>query len=151
MEGKLQKAFEAFTDKELRVSELEGEEEDSQGTYYPLAGMTKETQKQLIADHFLFKEGDRHLQYANACNFWPKVGEEREEEEGSAGSWHLSQQRQDLLDLGERGGPHEDHLHARGQRRRPGPRPSRPRHQGLSLSPSSKGAVNRVEGAVLAR
>lgn len=31
----------------------------SQGTYYPLDGMTKEVQNSLIADHFLFKEGDR--------------------------------------------------------------------------------------------
>ena len=29
------------------------------GTYYPLLGMTKETQNKLIEDHFLFKEGDR--------------------------------------------------------------------------------------------
>ncbi|EYB91576.1 hypothetical protein Y032_0204g1881 [Ancylostoma ceylanicum] len=60
MEGKLKKAFDAFTDKELK------------GKYYPLDGMTKQTQDKLIADHFLFKEGDRHLQAANACNFWPK-------------------------------------------------------------------------------
>lgn len=61
MERKLKKAFDSFTDKDLK------------GTYYPLDGMTKETQQKLIADHFLFKEGDRHLQAANACNFWPKV------------------------------------------------------------------------------
>ncbi|CAJ0583855.1 unnamed protein product, partial [Mesorhabditis spiculigera] len=42
------------------------------GSYYPLDGMTKEVQTQLIADHFLFKEGDRFLQAANACRFWPK-------------------------------------------------------------------------------
>ncbi|CAI5438201.1 unnamed protein product [Caenorhabditis angaria] len=59
MEGKVKKAFAEY-DKELK------------GKYYPLDGMSKETQNQLIADHFLFKEGDRHLQYANACNFWPK-------------------------------------------------------------------------------
>jgi creatine kinase len=41
------------------------------GTYYPLTGMTKETQNKLIEDHFLFKEGDRFLQAANACRFWP--------------------------------------------------------------------------------
>jgi len=41
------------------------------GTYYPLTGMTKEVQNQLIADHFLFKEGDRFLQTANACRYWP--------------------------------------------------------------------------------
>lgn len=61
MELKVKSAFDAFTDKELK------------GTYYPLLGMTKETQNKLIADHFLFKEGDRHLQHANACNYWPKV------------------------------------------------------------------------------
>nr|CAD2182252.1 unnamed protein product [Meloidogyne enterolobii] len=41
------------------------------GTYYPLDGMSKDTQKQLIADHFLFKEGDRFLKEANANHFWP--------------------------------------------------------------------------------
>ena len=41
------------------------------GTYYPLEGMTKEIQNQLIKDHFLFKEGDRFLQAANACRYWP--------------------------------------------------------------------------------
>lgn len=60
MEEKVKKAFSEFSDEELK------------GTYYPLDGMSKDTQNQLIADHFLFKEGDRHLQYANACNFWPK-------------------------------------------------------------------------------
>lgn len=41
------------------------------GKYYPLTGMTKSVQKQLIDDHFLFKEGDRFLQEAQACRFWP--------------------------------------------------------------------------------
>jgi len=59
MEGKVKKIFETITDSEL------------QGNYYPLTGMTKEVQNQLIADHFLFKEGDRFLQHANACRYWP--------------------------------------------------------------------------------
>lgn len=50
------------------LKEMEG---DHAGTYYPLTGMTKETQQQLIDDHFLFKEGDRFLQAANACRYWP--------------------------------------------------------------------------------
>ncbi|KAF7623461.1 hypothetical protein Mgra_00010236 [Meloidogyne graminicola] len=41
------------------------------GTYYPLERMTKETQNKLIANHFLFKEGDRFLKEANANRFWP--------------------------------------------------------------------------------
>jgi protein-arginine kinase len=60
MEGRVKKIFEEIKDPEL------------QGTYYPLDGMTKETQNQLIKDHFLFKEGDRFLQAANACRYWPK-------------------------------------------------------------------------------
>jgi len=59
MEGTVKKIFENITDSEL------------QGTYYPLTGMTKEVQSELIADHFLFKEGDRFLQEANACRYWP--------------------------------------------------------------------------------
>ena len=41
------------------------------GIYYPLEGMTKDVQTHLIKDHFLFKEGDRFLQAANACRYWP--------------------------------------------------------------------------------
>jgi protein-arginine kinase len=60
MQAKVKKVFDEISDPEL------------QGTYYPLDGMTKEVQNQLIQDHFLFKEGDRFLQAANACRFWPK-------------------------------------------------------------------------------
>uniref|UniRef100_A0A914Z472 arginine kinase n=1 Tax=Panagrolaimus superbus TaxID=310955 RepID=A0A914Z472_9BILA len=61
MQEKIKKAFEQFKDTN-----------DLKGTYYPLSGMTKEIQQKLIGDHFLFKEGDRHLQHANACKYWPK-------------------------------------------------------------------------------
>ncbi|KAI6234511.1 hypothetical protein M3Y99_00803300 [Aphelenchoides fujianensis] len=47
-------------------------ETDLKGKYYALDGMTKKDQQQLIDDHFLFKEGDRFLQQANACRYWPK-------------------------------------------------------------------------------
>lgn len=50
------------------LSSLTGE---LKGTYYPLTGMTKDVQQKLIDDHFLFKEGDRFLQTANACRYWP--------------------------------------------------------------------------------
>jgi len=60
MENKVKTALQTMPDKEL------------QGTYYPLLGMSKDTQKQLIQDHFLFKEGDRFLQACNACRYWPK-------------------------------------------------------------------------------
>lgn len=52
-------------------STLSGLEGELKGTFYPLTGMSKETQQKLIDDHFLFKEGDRFLQAANACRFWP--------------------------------------------------------------------------------
>jgi len=58
MEAKVTTAFNGLT------GELKG-------TYYPLTGMTKEVQQGLIDDHFLFKEGDRFLQHANACRYWP--------------------------------------------------------------------------------
>ncbi|XP_074031055.1 arginine kinase-like [Leptinotarsa decemlineata] len=50
------------------LSSLKG---NLKGNYYPLTGMTKDIQQKLIDDHFLFKEGDRFLQSANACRFWP--------------------------------------------------------------------------------
>ncbi|XP_017772934.1 PREDICTED: arginine kinase-like [Nicrophorus vespilloides] len=44
---------------------------EAKGTYYPLKLMTPVEQQKLIDDHFLFKEGDRFLQSAQACRFWP--------------------------------------------------------------------------------
>jgi len=46
-------------------------EGDLAGKFYPLLGMDKATQDQLIADHFLFKEGDRFLQACNLNRDWP--------------------------------------------------------------------------------
>ena len=46
-------------------------EGDLEGTFYPLEGMSKEDQDQLIADHFLFKEGDRFLKACNLNRDWP--------------------------------------------------------------------------------
>ena len=44
---------------------------DLKGTFYPLEGMDAATQKQLIEDHFLFKEGDRFLEACNLNRDWP--------------------------------------------------------------------------------
>jgi len=41
------------------------------GTFYPLEGMSKEVQTQLIDDHYLFKEGDRFLAACNLNRDWP--------------------------------------------------------------------------------
>lgn len=61
-----------YKEMEEKVSSaLRGLTGELKGTYYPLTGMDKKTQQQLIDDHFLFKEGDRFLQAANACRFWP--------------------------------------------------------------------------------
>ncbi len=48
---------------------LEGE---LAGEYYPLLGMSKEVQDELIKDHFLFKEGDRFLDAAGLNGNWPE-------------------------------------------------------------------------------
>ncbi|XP_042913080.1 arginine kinase-like [Parasteatoda tepidariorum] len=57
---------------EDKVSAIFGSfEGELKGKYHPLTGMDKATQQQLIDDHFLFKEGDRFLQHANACRYWP--------------------------------------------------------------------------------
>ena len=42
------------------------------GSYYPLSGMNEEIRKQLIADHFLFKAGDRFLESAGLNRDWPE-------------------------------------------------------------------------------
>lgn len=51
------------------LKSLEGE---LAGEYYPLCGMSKEVQTQLIEDHFLFKEGDRFLEAAGLNRDWPE-------------------------------------------------------------------------------
>ncbi|RZF41846.1 hypothetical protein LSTR_LSTR005308 [Laodelphax striatellus] len=61
-----------YKEMEEKVSStLSGLSGELKGDFYPLTGMTKEVQQKLIDDHFLFKEGDRFLQAANACRFWP--------------------------------------------------------------------------------
>jgi len=50
------------------LSSLDGE---LKGKYYPLAGMSAADQKQLIDDHFLFKEGDRFLESCGLNRDWP--------------------------------------------------------------------------------
>ncbi len=42
------------------------------GTYYPLTGMSESVSAQLIADHFLFKAGDRFLEAAGLNRDWPQ-------------------------------------------------------------------------------
>lgn len=44
---------------------------DLAGTYLSLGGMTEEETKQMIADHFLFKQGDRFLESAGVNRDWP--------------------------------------------------------------------------------
>jgi len=46
-------------------------EGDLKGTFYPLAGMSAADQKQLIEDHFLFKQGDRFLEACGLNRNWP--------------------------------------------------------------------------------
>ena len=41
------------------------------GKYYALTSLTEEQRKQLIEDHFLFKEGDRFLKAAGLNRDWP--------------------------------------------------------------------------------
>lgn len=61
-----------YKEMEEKVSTtLSGLEGELKGKFHPLTGMDKTTQQQLIDDHFLFKEGDRFLQAANACRYWP--------------------------------------------------------------------------------
>jgi creatine kinase/arginine kinase len=54
------------------VDALESLEGDLAGTYHPLLGMSKEVQRQMIEDHFLFKEGDRFLEAAGLNRDWPE-------------------------------------------------------------------------------
>ena len=51
------------------LAKLEG---DLKGKFYPLDKMTEAERKQLVADHFLFKKGDRFLESAGANRDWPE-------------------------------------------------------------------------------
>lgn len=44
---------------------------DLAGHYYPLNSMTEAQKKQLIDDHFLFKEGDKYLEAVGLNRDWP--------------------------------------------------------------------------------
>ena len=60
-------------DVECQVSEaLNGLQGKLAGTYYPLQGMSDADRRQLIADHFLFKAGDRFLEAAGLNRDWPQ-------------------------------------------------------------------------------
>lgn len=59
LEGKVVKVLESLDDSGLK------------GGYKSLLAMNKAEQQKLIDDHFLFKEGDKYLQDANACQHWP--------------------------------------------------------------------------------
>jgi len=50
------------------VNSFEGE---LQGKYYELSSLTESERKQLIEDHFLFKEGDRFLEACGLNRDWP--------------------------------------------------------------------------------
>merc|ERR1711912_101749 len=72
---------------------------DLKGKYYSLGGMTDAERKQLIADHFLFKGGDKYLE---SCGL----------ERVARQPWYLPQRRQDFPRVGQRRGSIENHLHA---------------------------------------
>jgi creatine kinase/arginine kinase len=57
---------------EKRASEsLNSLDGSLKGVYYPIDGMKEDIQKSLIADHFLFKAGDRFLESAGLNRDWP--------------------------------------------------------------------------------
>ncbi len=57
---------------ELVVAALKSLTGDLSGNYYPLAGMEESVRQQLVADHFLFKQGDRFLESAGINRDWPE-------------------------------------------------------------------------------
>ncbi|XP_065916504.1 uncharacterized protein [Dysidea avara] len=54
------------------VEVLQSLEGDLAGTYHSLVGMDEETRQKLVADHFLFKKGDRFLEAAGSNRDWPE-------------------------------------------------------------------------------
>eukprot|EP00045_Choanoeca_perplexa_P013379 m.151601 g.151601 ORF g.151601 m.151601 type:complete len:591 (+) comp16342_c0_seq2:77-1849(+) len=58
---------------QLMVESLNQLEGDLAGKYYSLGSMSEQDRTQLVADHFLFKKGDRFLQSAGANRDWPEA------------------------------------------------------------------------------
>jgi len=58
---------------ELVVSALKELDGELKGTYYSMTSMSDSDRKQLIADHFLFKGGDKYLQAAALEREWPQA------------------------------------------------------------------------------
>lgn len=54
------------------VAALKELPEDLAGEYHSLMGMDEATRQRLVADHFLFKQGDRFLESAGANRDWPE-------------------------------------------------------------------------------
>merc|ERR1711998_469720 len=57
----------------LVVSALNEFQGELKGKYYSLGGMSDAERKQLIADHFLFKGGDKYLEAAGLERDWPEA------------------------------------------------------------------------------
>jgi len=54
------------------IAALKGLDGELEGKYYSLRSMSMKDRKQLIADHFLFKEGDKYLEAAGLNRDWPE-------------------------------------------------------------------------------
>jgi len=54
------------------VAALAAFEGDIAGEYHSLEGMSDDVREKLVADHFLFKQGDRFLESAGANRDWPE-------------------------------------------------------------------------------
>ena len=57
---------------ETVVSALQSFTGEMMGKYYSLGKMSEDERKMLVADHFLFKGGDKYLQAANLERHWPE-------------------------------------------------------------------------------
>ncbi|XP_076030917.1 uncharacterized protein LOC143019103 [Oratosquilla oratoria] len=53
------------------VRALESLDENLSGQYTPISRLSPEDQEDLLERHLLFKQGDRFLQAAGACRYWP--------------------------------------------------------------------------------
>ena len=65
----LEQYVELEQDAERALEALEG---DLAGTYTPLGRLSPQQQQELLEEHLLFKQGDRFLEAAGACRFWPE-------------------------------------------------------------------------------
>ena len=101
---------------------LQGLDGELKGKFYPLTGMDKAVQQQLIDDHFLFKEGEFINHFIHLvgllifwCSRWSFLASRQRLPLLASWTWNLPQWQQNFLGLVQRGRSFAFDFHANGR------------------------------------